>query len=85
MAMTTIKEILVDKLTRIRRRIVITESVCEECGFDFCVRNDLKPYAELDDAMKAIVTEGMIRHRAIHSPAERKLVEESELSHTEIS
>lgn len=65
----------VDTFNTVRRKVKVTPSVCphDGCGFDFCSRNGLPPFDEIDDpALKELIKEGVRKHRRLHNPRKQE-------------
>lgn len=73
-----IKPTQIDKFTILRKRVLITGCVCEDCGFDFCERNGFPPWDDLDSGQRAVVKQALVEHRKLHSVAENQIITEDD-------
>lgn len=64
-----IKQIRVDALNIIRRRVEITPAVCDECGEDLCRAAKLPPYEDLDPKNQALVKLLVQKHKEAYHEA----------------
>lgn len=70
----------IDKVTVLRKRVLLTPAVCDICGFDLCEANKLKPYAEMSPAEQKAAREAIDEHKSrFHAPATAQIVEEDQL------
>ncbi len=73
------KEKKLDPFTTLRRRIVLTPCVCEQCGFDLCEKNGLGDYGDLGVEEKARVKQAIKKHKELHVVAENQVVLEEDM------
>jgi hypothetical protein len=70
----------IDKHNTRRIRIELTPAVCEQCGFDFCRRNDLGSYWDLSADMQKTCREGVQAHiEQAHSSMNASIIAHEEL------
>lgn len=75
-----IKETQIDKFTIKRERVKITPAVCDKCGFDVSLRNNLGKYEDMTPVMRQQVQDAIAEHKKlVHTVAEDLIVSEDQL------
>lgn len=78
-------EIKVDQFTTIRKRKLITETTCRECGFDILEHFNTKNHSNLvfsalEDQQKLVLVDVLKKHNELMHPlTSKKIISESEM------
>jgi transcription initiation factor TFIID subunit TAF12 len=73
-----VKETPIDKFTILRKRVLLTGCVCEDCGFNFCERNGFPEWETLDIGQRTVVEQALKEHKKLHTVAENKIITEGD-------
>lgn len=74
------KETPIDKFSIKRTRILLTDAVCDKCGFDVAQRNGLGEWDDMSETMKEQVRGAIAEHKAlVHTIATDLIVDEDEV------
>ena len=67
-----IKKVEVDNFTVVRKRVLLTPAVCNQCAFDICEHHSLGDYEELDPKTKLQIKQAINQHKILYHPASSK-------------
>ncbi len=74
-----LKEKKIDMFSTLRTRVLLTECVCDKCGFDLCEKNGLGEYGDLSPDDKTRVKQAIKKHQELHISSEDRVVAEEDL------
>jgi hypothetical protein len=74
-----LKEKKIDMFSTLRTRVLLTECVCDQCGFDLCEKNGLGEYADLATDEQTRVKQALKKHKELHIASEDRVVAEEDL------
>lgn len=76
-----LRETKVDRFTILRKRVLLTPSVCDECALDIRELNNIKPeYDKLPGEVQAKLKLAIAEHKkAAHDSSQRKIITEDQM------
>ena len=64
-----VRQIRVDALNTVRKRVLLTPSVCDECGLDLCGPAKLPPFDQMTAPQQELVRMLVVKHKEAYHAA----------------